>query len=66
VCTREYATAAAIALRGNARSGMSRPTAVAKAKPDAECPDGKEDEEGILTWRASATPAPVLSGRSRV
>ena len=63
--TREYATAAASALRGNASHGTSRPTAVAKANPDAECPEGNEVDDGMATWRSSTTRAPARSGRLR-
>ena len=34
--------------RGTASVGIWGPTAFANAKPDAECPDGKDDEWGIL------------------
>src|SRR5690242_10164318 len=45
--------------------GSSRPTAVAKANPDAACPDGNDAEPGIRTFRPSGTPASARSGRRR-
>jgi hypothetical protein len=33
--------------------GSTRPTPDAKATALAVCPDGKERERGILTWRAA-------------
>ena len=38
---------------------------VANAKPDAECPDGKDEERGIAVWRPRITPAESRSGRVR-
>src|SRR5712692_10442787 len=39
--------------------------AEAKANPDAACPDGKDVEAGIRTFRCAGTPAPARSGRCR-
>ena len=63
--TREYATAAASARSGNASHGTSRPTAVAKANPDAECPEGNDVDDGMATCRSCTTRAPARSGRLR-
>src|SRR5258708_24049761 len=45
--------------------GLSRLIAVAKANAEAECPDGNDDDVGILTCRAPGTPAPDRSGLRR-
>jgi hypothetical protein len=63
VCTREYATAPARKRSGSASGGRSWPTDAANANPDAECPDGNDRDDGILTWRSRGTPAPSRSGR---
>src|SRR5215469_8527172 len=39
--------------------------AVANANADAECPDGNDDDVGILTCRTPGTPTPDRSGLCR-
>ncbi len=46
VCTREYATAAAIGATASPAAGDSIATAVANAAADAACPDGNDDDRG--------------------
>ena len=63
--TREYATPPARNWIATASHGLSRLTAVANANAEAECPDGNDDDVGILTCRAPGTPAPERSGLPR-
>jgi len=65
VWTREYATAPARNRSGSASAGRSWPTDTAKANPDAECPEGKDLDDGISTYLSSGTPTPARSGRRR-
>jgi hypothetical protein len=58
-------TAAATACSGSHATGSSSPTAVAKAKAEAEWPEGNDVEPGILTARPAGTLTPARSGRSR-
>src|SRR5437773_58575 len=48
---------------GASRRGSSRATPVAKAKADAECPDGNEKLPGMLTGRGRSPRR--VGGRSR-
>ena len=64
--TREYATAAASARSGTARTGSSPATAPANANAEAEWPDGNDVLVGIVTQRSSGTPALSRSGRPRL
>jgi len=57
--------AAARACSGSQARGSSSPTAVAKAKAEAECPEGNDVEPGILTVRPAGRFTPARSGRSR-
>jgi hypothetical protein len=58
--------AAARAWSGSQARGSSSPTAVAKAKAEAEWPEGNDVEPGILTLRPVGTLTPARSGRARL
>jgi hypothetical protein len=51
--------AAATACSDSHARGSSSPTAVAKAKAEAEWPEGNDVEPGILTLRPAGTFTPV-------
>jgi hypothetical protein len=51
--------------RGAATTGRVCATALAKAKPDAACPEGHDAECGMGTWRPADTPARSRAGRRR-
>src|SRR3954451_5866682 len=44
---------------------MTWPTPVAKANADAECPDGRDLDVGMATWRTSGTSFISRSGLRR-
>ncbi len=48
-----------------ASHGLSRLIAVAKAKAEAEWPEGNDVDDGMVTCRTLGTPAPARSGRCR-
>jgi hypothetical protein len=58
--------AAATACSGSHARGSSSLTAVAKAKAEAECPEGNDVEPGILTLRPAGRFTPARSGRARL
>jgi hypothetical protein len=65
VCIREYATRVANARIGAPPVGQLVDTADANANTDAEWPDGKEVDRGMVTWRARGTSKSARSGLRR-
>ena len=50
----------------DAACGHAALTPLAKAKADAEWPEGQDVERGIATWRVTGTSCICLSGRRRL